>query len=117
MLADLPPLLRATLDSLLSGQPDVVVVRGDAQEGLIAASAAVRAGVVVVAGRDPADLQGIDAGLAWATNFSILALSLDGQSACIYRIRAETQVVDDVSPQGLRAALAALAEEPPHPLT
>lgn len=110
MLADIPPLLRATLENLLTAQPGVTVVRGQTEGGLLAAAAAAKADVVVVAGSDPADLGRIDPALGWAAKLSVLALSLDGRSACVHRLRVETQVLGEVSAEGIRAALVGLAE-------
>jgi len=110
MLANLPQQLRDILAGLLSGQPDMMVVEPQAADGLIAALATAEADAVVVASSDSAALDAIDPALARIANLSILALSLDGRSACIHRIRSETQVLTDVTPQGIVDALAGAAD-------
>ena len=99
MLTDLPPHSVTFWRDLLGGQPNVTLVIRDPEGDLIAASAAAKAKVVVVASSDPTDLEAIDPALGWAANLSILAIASDGRSACIHRIRSETQVLKDLTPQ------------------
>jgi DNA-binding transcriptional LysR family regulator len=103
LLTDLPPFLAAILEEALSRHPDVTIVRGDAREGLVSALTAGRADAVVVTRRAPPAREAGDA--ARITNLSVVAIAPDGQSASIHRIRAETQILADVTPQGLVAAL------------
>ena len=106
MLANSPSLLRDLLADLLKDHPEVpVVIRDHEEGGLIAASVAAKAGVVVAANGDPAALDAIDPALGWAASLSVLAIAPDGRSACIHRIRLETQVVKDVTQQRIVAAL------------
>ena len=116
MLTDLPRQLGDILADLLSGQPNVTLIR-DPEGDLIAASAAAKAKVVVVASSERTDLEAIDPALGWVANLSILAIASDGRSAYIHRIRSETQVLNDLTPQTIVAAAASLAEtKPPQPL-
>lgn len=103
MLADMSRILRAMLLAVLDNRPDVTLVAGEG--GLITALRAAQAGTVVVESRDPAALETIDPALARIANLTVLAIGQDGQSACIHRIRSEMQVVTDVTPQGIVAAL------------
>jgi hypothetical protein len=103
MLADMPRRLRDIMLAVLDNRPDVTLVAGEG--GLIAALTAAQADAVVVESSDPAALAAIDPALARIANLTVLAIGQDGRSACIHRIRAETQVVTDVSPQGIVAAL------------
>ena len=68
LLTDLPPMLDDLLVDLLGSRPDLKVVRAAAAGDLAAAAFAAKAEVVVVAHRDPADLDAIDAKLARAFN-------------------------------------------------
>ena len=67
----------------------------------------------MVANGDPAALDAVDPALGWAASLSVLAIAPDGRSACIHRIRLETQVVKDVTQQTIVAALISLAAEKP----
>jgi hypothetical protein len=109
MVADMPRMLRDFVANVLSHQPDVSVVGSPTEGSLIAALAAVQVDAVVVASSDPAALQAADPALARIASLSVLALSLDGRSACIHRIRSETQVLEEVTPQGIVAALVGAA--------
>ncbi len=100
MVADMPRMLRDFVANVLSHQPDVSVVGSPTEGNLIAALAAVQVDAVVVASSDPAALQAADPALARIASLSVLALSLDGRSACIHRIRSETQVLEEVTRKG-----------------
>ena len=100
MVADMPRMLRDFVANVLSHQPDVSVVGSPTEGSLIAALAAVQVDAVVVASSDPAALQAADLALARIASLSVLALSLDGRSACIHRIRSETQVLEEVTRKG-----------------
>jgi hypothetical protein len=113
MLADLPSLLRDTLANALADHPELPVVIRDQEGELIAASAAAKAQVVVTASSEPTDLHVVDPALGWAANLSIVAIASDGP-ACIHRIRSETQVLEDVTPQGIVAALVGAAGGTPN---
>lgn len=104
LLADTPPLLAGVLEAALRARPDVTLVRGDAKD-VVSALTAGTADAVVVTRRDPPVREAGDLPTARITNLSIVAITPDGQSASVHRIRAETQVLTDVSPQGIVAAL------------
>ena len=100
LLVDLPPLLAGVLEAALRERPDVTLVRGDAKD-VVAALTGGTADAVVVTRRDAPAREAGDSGRAGVTSLSILAIAPDGRSASLHRIRAETQVLTDVTPQGI----------------
>ena len=113
MLTNLPAVLRDFLERVLSGQAEVTLVRAPVQGDLIAAAATAKADIVVAASPDPAALAAIDPTLAWVANLSILALTPDGRSACIHRVRSETRVLNDLTPQEIVALLITPSDAKP----
>ena len=110
LLADLPPLLEDLVSSLLEGHFNVDMARGvDRDRNLINAAAEAGARVVVVARRNPSDLTSIDSYLANAENVSVVALALDGTSACLHAFKAAGSELADVSAEQIFTAIAGAA--------
>ena len=107
LLADLPPMLEDMMSSVLKERSDLRVIRG-ATNGrkLIDAAVAAAAPVVVVARRNPADLEPIDPYLANAAKISVVALALDGASACLHTFKPTSQRLDDVSAEQILRVIA-----------
>jgi DNA-binding NarL/FixJ family response regulator len=107
LLADLPPMLEDMMSSVLKERSDLRVIRG-ATDGrkLIDAAVAAAAPVVVVARRNPADLEPIDPYLANAARISVVALALDGASACLHTFKPTSQRLDDVSTEQILRVIA-----------
>ncbi len=107
LLADLPPMLEDMVSSVLKGRPDLQVVSGNSNGSRVISSAmAAGAPVVVVARSDPADLSSIDPYLAEAANVSVVAVALDGASACTHAFKPTQQPIDDVSAEQILTAIA-----------
>ena len=110
LLADLPPMLEDVVSSVLKGRSDIDVIRGTPHGcKLINAAIAAGAPVVVVARRNPADLASIDPYLANAANVSVVALTLDGTSACLHAFKPVGQLFEDVSAKQILTAIAGAA--------
>jgi len=113
LLADLPPMLEDMMSSVLKECSGLRVIRGAANATnngkLIDAAVAAGASVVVVARRDPTDLGSIDSYLANAANVSVVALALDGASACLHAFTPTGQRLDDVSAEQILRAIAGAA--------
>jgi hypothetical protein len=110
LLADLPPLLEDMMSSLLEGHFTINMARGiDRDFNLINAAAEAGAPVVVVARRNPSDLTSIDSYLANAVNVSVVAVALDGTSACLHAFNAAGCELADVSAEQLFMAIAGAA--------
>jgi hypothetical protein len=106
LLADLSPLLGDIIAAYLAARSDVRVVRRSlAGQDLLAAAAAERARVVVLARRDPSDLSALDPALAQASAISVFALAENGAWACLHQLRPDITRFDDVS----AATLASVA--------
>ncbi len=98
------------MSSVLGERSDLRVIRGTTKSGkLVDAAVATGASVVVVARRDPADLEAIDSYLANAANVSVVAVALDGTSACLHALTPSEQRFDDVSAEQLLAVIARAA--------
>ena len=107
LLADLPPMLEDMMSSVLKERSDLHVIRGATNGSrLVDAAVAAGASVVVVARRDPADLEAIDPYLTNVANVSVVALALDGTAACLHALQPTEQRVDDVSAEQLLALIA-----------
>jgi hypothetical protein len=104
-------MLEDMVSSVLKGRSNIDVIRGT-QSGCKLINAAVDAGapVVVVARRNPSDLASIDPYLANAANVSVVALTLDGTSACLHAFKAVGQRLDDVSAEQILTAITDAAE-------
>jgi hypothetical protein len=110
LLADLPPLIEDMMSSILKERPDLRVIRGTTNNcKLIDAAVAAGASVVVVARRNPVDRESIDPHLANAGNVSVVALALDGTSACLHAFKPTGQRLDDVSAEQILTAIAGAA--------
>jgi len=110
LLADLPPMLEDMMSSVLKGRSDLRVIRGATNDRkLINDAAAAGASVVVVARRNPVDLESIDPYLANAANVSVVALALDGTSACLHAFKPTGQLLEDVSAEQIFTAIEAAA--------
>ncbi|MBR0820210.1 hypothetical protein [Bradyrhizobium liaoningense] len=106
LLADLPPMLEDMVSSVLKGRSDLQVVRGTSKGSrLINSAIAAGAPVVVVARSDPADLASIDPYLAEASNVSVVAVALDGASACTHAFKPTRKPIDDVSAEQILSAI------------
>jgi hypothetical protein len=107
LLADLPPLLEDMVSNVLKRHFDLRVIRGT-KSGCTLLSEAVEAGaaVVVVAQDNPSDLSSIDPCLANAAQVSVIAIALDGASACLHAFRPVEQNFEDVSAEQIIAAIA-----------
>ena len=98
------------MSSVLKERSDLRVVRSATKNRkLIDAAVAAEASVVVVARRNPADLESIDPYLANAGNVSVVALALDGTSACLHAFKPAKQRLDDVSTEQILAVIAGTA--------
>jgi hypothetical protein len=107
LLADLPPMLEDMVSRVLKGRSDLEVVRGSSTGSRVISSAvATGAPVVVVARSDPADLASIDPYLAEASNVSVVAVALDGASACTHEFKPTRQAIDDVSAEQILTAIS-----------
>jgi hypothetical protein len=107
LLADLPPMLEDMMSSVLKERPDLRVIRGTTNSSkLIDAGVAAGASVVVVARRNPTDLESIDPYMANAANVAVVALALDGTSACQHVLKPTGQRFDDVSAEQLLTVIA-----------
>ena len=106
LLAHLPLLLEQIVTSSLGRLGDIRIERcTDAQGDLLKAARRADARIVVVACRDPGDLNTIDPGLATASGLAVLALTHDGSSACLHTVESTARCLGDVSPDGMLAAL------------
>ena len=95
------------MSSVLKERPDLRVIRGTTSSSkLIDAAVAAGASVVVVARRNPADIESIDPYMANATNVAVVALALDGTSACLHVLKPTGQRFDDVSAEQLLTVIA-----------
>jgi hypothetical protein len=96
--------------SVLAGH---FAVRMDHEAGtgckLINAAVDAGAPVVVVARRNPADLSSIDPYLANAANVSVVAVALDGTSACLHAFKPARQNIEDVSADQIFTTIASAA--------
>ncbi len=108
LLAGLPRVLADILADVLQDSTDLKVTRADAAGDLAAAASAAKAEVIIAAHHDPADLAGIDPVLGRAANLSILAVTPDGMSAYLHRIRCETSRIENVTHDGILRVLAEL---------
>ncbi len=110
LLADLPPMIEDMMLSVLKERPDLRVVRGTTNNcKLVDAAVAAGASVVVVARRNPADRESIDPCLANAANVSVVALALDGTSACLHAFKLTGLRFDDVSAEQILTLIAGAA--------
>ena len=110
LLADLPPMLEDMVSSVLRERSDLHVIRGATNGSrLVDAAVAAGASVVVVARRDPADLEAIDPYATKVVNVSVVALALDGTSACLHVLQPTEQRLEDVSAEQLLALIAGAA--------
>jgi hypothetical protein len=110
LLADLPPMLEDMMSSVLAERSDVQVIRGTTNDRkLIDAAVAAGTPVVVVARRNPVDLVSIDPYLASAANVSVVALALDGTSACLHAFKPTGQRFEDVSAEQILTAIVGAA--------
>jgi hypothetical protein len=110
LLADLPPMLEDMMSSVLNERSNLRVIRGATKDHkLVDAAVAVGASVVVVARRNPTDLESIDPYLANAGNVSVVVLALDGTSACLHDFNPTRQRLDDVSTEQILAAITGTA--------
>ena len=110
LLADLPPLLEDIMSSVLKERSDLRVIRGAMNDRKLINDAVVAgASVVVVARRNPVDLESIDPYLANAANVSVVALALDGTSACLHAFKPTGQLLEDVSAEQIFTAIEAAA--------
>jgi hypothetical protein len=100
-------MLEDMMSSVLNERSELQVIRG-ATNGrkLIDAAVAHRAPVVVVARPNPTDLKSIDPYLANAAKVSVVALALDGTSACLHAFKPTGQRLDDVSAEQILTAIA-----------
>src|SRR5262245_46362578 len=100
-------MLEDMMSNVLKERPDLRVIRGKTKNcKLVDAAVAAGATVVVVARRNSADLKSIDPYLANAENVSVVALALDGTSACLHSFKPTGQRLDDVSTEQILAAIA-----------
>jgi hypothetical protein len=107
LLADLPPLLEDMVSSLLEGHFNVKMNHGiDGDRNLIDAAVEAGAPVVVVARRNPSNLTSIDSYLANAANVSVVAIALDGTSACLHAFNPAGRELEDVSAEQIFTAIA-----------
>jgi DNA-binding NarL/FixJ family response regulator len=110
LLVGLPPMLEDMVASMLEERSDLRVVRDPANNRkLIDAAVATGVSVVVVARRNPQDLESIDPYLANAANVSVVALALDGTSACLHAFKPTQQLLEDVSVEQIVTAIAGAA--------
>jgi DNA-binding NarL/FixJ family response regulator len=99
-------MLEDMISSVLKQRSDLHVIRGTTNgRKLIDAAVASEAPVVVMACRNPADLESIDPYLANAARVSVVALALDGTSACLHAFKPSGQQLDDVSAQQILTAI------------
>ena len=105
LLADLPPILEETVSRMLTGRPDLELVRGTSDR-VISSAVAAGAPVVVVARSDPTNLASIDPYLAQASNVSVVAVALDWSSTCTHEFKSTRQSVDDVSAEQIVTAIS-----------
>jgi hypothetical protein len=107
LLADLPPMLEDLVSNVLKRHFDLRMSLG-AKGGCSLLNEAVEAGspVVVVAQANPSDLSSIDPCLANATQVSVVAIALDGASACLHAFRPIAQKLEDVSAEQIVRAIA-----------
>jgi hypothetical protein len=108
LLADLPPMLEDMVSSVLQEESALRVIRGG-KGSLLDAAVAADADVVVTARTDPADIASFDPRLAIAARMSVLALSLDGTTACLHAPRPAPRKIDDVSADQILTAIAQAA--------
>jgi hypothetical protein len=108
LLIGLPPLLEDMVSSVLADHFNIQKDR-DARNGARIIEAAIEAGapVVVVASRNPSDLSSIDPYLAKAATVSVVALALDGTSACVHAFNPGGLPMEDVSAEQIVTAIAA----------
>jgi hypothetical protein len=110
LLADLPPMLEDVVSNVLRRHFDLRVTRAAkrAKRGCSLLNEAVEAGssVVVVVQDNPADLSSFDPYLANAAQVSVVAIALDGSSACLHAFKPSSQKLEDVSAQQIVTAIA-----------
>jgi hypothetical protein len=103
-------MLEDMMSSVLKQRLDVRVIRGATKNReLIDAAVAAGASVVVVARRIPVDLESIDPYLARAANVSVVALALDGTSACLHAFKPTGHRLEDVSTEQILTLIAGSA--------
>jgi hypothetical protein len=100
-------MLEDIVTSVLRRFGDIRIERGSGRGDLLAAAEAVGARIVVIACSNPADLATADRRLATAAGLVVLALARNGGSACLHLVASAAQPLDDVSPDGVLAALTA----------
>jgi len=100
-------MLEDLVSSVLKHHFDLRVSRG-AKGGCRLLNEAVEAGssVVVVAQDNPTDLSSIDPCLTNATQVSVVAIALDGASACLHAFKPIAQKLEDVSADQIVTAIA-----------
>jgi NAD(P)-dependent dehydrogenase (short-subunit alcohol dehydrogenase family) len=115
LLADLPPMLEDMLSGMLKERFDFEVVHGlSGGRDLVGTAAAKGASVVVVARNNPSDLASIDSALSEASALTILAVALDGTSACTHVFRPAQDRIEDVSSKQILAAISKAAAPRSH---
>jgi len=98
------------MSSVLRQRPALRVIRGTTNGGkLIDAATSVGASVVVVARRNPSDLEAVDPDLANAARISVVAIALDGTLACLHALEPTGERFEDVSAEQLLAAISGAA--------
>ena len=107
LLADLPPMLGDLVSNVLKRHFDLRVSRS-AKGGCSLLNEAVETGspVVVVVQDNPFDLNSIDPCLANAAQVSVVAIALDGASACLHAFKPSSQKFEDVSAEQIVTAIA-----------
>ncbi len=110
LLAGLPPLLEEMVRNVLAGHFTLCTDRETSGDrNLIHAAVDAGAPVVVVARRNPSDLATIDPYLAKAANVSVVAVALDGTSACLHAFRPIGHSIEDVSADQIFSTIASAA--------
>lgn len=98
------------LSTVLKDRFDIEVIHGaDDRSKLVDVAVVAGASVVVMSRLDPSNLTSIDPYLAKAAKVSIVALALDGASACLHTFTPSTEDLEEVSAERILAKIEAAA--------
>jgi hypothetical protein len=104
-------MLETVVSNVLKHELDLQVIRRTSTGcALLNEAVEVGAPVVVVAQDDPSDLAAFNPCLANAAQVSVVAISLDGASACLHTFKPAASDLRDVSAAQIVAAIVGAVE-------
>jgi hypothetical protein len=104
------PMLHDIFDELLRGAPDVELVTADAEATSVVEAAILADADVVIAAEHATRPDEVCTLLAGRTRLRALSVAHDGRSGVLFELRPHRQLIGDLSPD---AVLAAVRSAPP----